>query len=119
LIKQQKQKTCCAPIILGSLHEKRWQDLSGVASWSPVHSAYISLSITGQNGVRRLDWFHCRQLYCTASADLSLCDIGPVGQAKLAATVDMDSTINHKQLVKASRQDTTIFRETIVIRKKV
>jgi len=54
---------------------------------------------------------------CTGSADLSLC--ADVVQVKLAATIDMDSTINHKQLVKASRQDTSIFRETIVIKKKV
>ena len=54
---------------------------------------------------------------CTASADLSLC--ADVGQAKLAATIDVDSTLNHKQLAKASRQDTSIFRVTIMIKKKV
>ncbi len=40
---------------------------------------------------------------CTASADLSLC--ADMGQAKLAASFDMDPTVKHKQLVKASRQD--------------
>ncbi len=83
---------------MGSLHEKRWHD------WrcckliaSALCFAYTSLRIKGRT---RPGLYSLQTAAYTASAELSLC--ANVGRAKLATTLDTDSTVNHKQLVKAS-----------------
>jgi len=77
-----------------------------------VASALCLYELKHQGAERRTKPGLCSLQTAVCTADLSLCK--EIGQAKLAATLDMDSTVNHKQLVKASRQDTLIFRETTV-----